>query len=136
MLYVIHCANHPDLAYHGGQDPIVHLEANLHDVIRWADANSVRWAFALSNAGAYYTEFRSRVDDLGELDWSAIAATDFRQADVKEGKQAEFLVYGRFPIQLVERIGVQSVAIRSRATQALSRAKHRPPVAILPEWYF
>ena len=27
MLYVIYCANHPDLAYHGGQKPIIHLEA-------------------------------------------------------------------------------------------------------------
>ena len=26
MLYVIHCANHPELAYRGGQQPIVHLE--------------------------------------------------------------------------------------------------------------
>jgi hypothetical protein len=25
MLYVIHRANHPDLSYRGGQEPIVHL---------------------------------------------------------------------------------------------------------------
>lgn len=25
MLFVIHCANHPDLTYRGGQGPIVHL---------------------------------------------------------------------------------------------------------------
>jgi len=30
MLYLIHQANHPELAYRGGQDPIVHLEADLH----------------------------------------------------------------------------------------------------------
>jgi hypothetical protein len=29
MLYVIHCANHPDLTYRGGQGPIVHLEIDL-----------------------------------------------------------------------------------------------------------
>jgi hypothetical protein len=68
MLYVIHCANHPELAYRAGQGPIVHLEADLHRVIQWADATGVRWAFSLSNAGAYYTEFRSRVEDLDELD--------------------------------------------------------------------
>ncbi len=28
MLYVIHRANHPELAYRGGQGPIVHLEAD------------------------------------------------------------------------------------------------------------
>ena len=27
MLYVIYCKNHPSLTYRGGQEPIVHLEA-------------------------------------------------------------------------------------------------------------
>lgn len=40
MLYVIHMANHPELAYREGQGPIVHLEADLHRVIAWALANS------------------------------------------------------------------------------------------------
>src|ERR1022692_5175688 len=31
MLYLIYCANHPDMSYHGGQGPILHLEANLHE---------------------------------------------------------------------------------------------------------
>jgi len=60
MLFVIHCANHPELAYRGGQEPIVHLEADPYEVIRWADADGRRWAFSLSNAGARYAEFRSR----------------------------------------------------------------------------
>jgi hypothetical protein len=29
MLYLIHQANHPELSYRGGQDPIVRLEADL-----------------------------------------------------------------------------------------------------------
>lgn len=136
MLYVIHCANHPKLTYRGGQDPVVHLEADLHTVVQWAEANGRRWAFSLSNAGAYYTEFRSRLDELGYLDWNAIAATDFRQSDVKERKQAEFLVQWRFPFELVERIGVRSGAIRARAAQALARSRHRPPVEALSEWYY
>ena len=39
MLYVIRCANHPELAYRGGQEPIVHLEADLPAVVQWAGAN-------------------------------------------------------------------------------------------------
>ncbi len=91
MLYVIYCRNHPELVYRGGQEPIVHLEANLHETVRWAEANGLRWAFSLSNAGAVYTSFRSRLDRLNEINWDAVAARDFRPADVKEGKQAEFL---------------------------------------------
>ncbi len=65
MLYIISRANHDDLAYRGGQRPIVHVQADLHSTIAWAEAQSKRWAFSLSNAGAYYTEFRARIDQLG-----------------------------------------------------------------------
>ncbi len=136
MLFVIHCANHPELTYRGGQGPIVHLEADLRSVVAWADANGRRWAFSLSNAGAFYTEFRSGVDDLGDLDWAAIAATDFRAPEVKEGKQAEFLVFGSFPWEFVTRIGVLSTGVRARATAALQGGVHRPPVEIRPDWYY
>ena len=136
MLFVIHRANHPELTYRGGQEPILHLEADLHEVIAWAAASGRRWAFSLSNAGAYYTEFRSRVDELDQLVWPAIAATDFRSADVKERKQAEFLLYGQFPFDLVRRIGVRSGIIQARATAALGGASHKPVVEVRPEWYF
>ena len=54
MLYVIYRANHPKLSYRGGQDPILHLEADLRQTVTWAQAHDQRWAFTLSNAGAYY----------------------------------------------------------------------------------
>jgi hypothetical protein len=136
MLYVIHCGNHPELAYRGGQDPIIHLEADLHRVVRWAESNGVRWAYSLSNAGARYAEFRSDLTDLDELDWDAIDARDFRDPDVKERKQAEFLVHGNFPFDLVERIGVQTQAIKQRVLRVLSTSTYRPIVEIRPDWYF
>lgn len=37
MLYLIHQANHPELAYRGGQGPIIHFEADLGAVVDWAD---------------------------------------------------------------------------------------------------
>jgi hypothetical protein len=40
-----------DLAYRGGQAPIVHLELDMNGVIEWANGEGRRWAFALSNAG-------------------------------------------------------------------------------------
>lgn len=136
MLYVIHCANHAELDYRGGQDPILHLEADLEAVIQWADANRIRWAFSLSNAGARFTEFRSTSLDLDRLDWEAIGARNFRDPDVKERKQSEFLVFGQFPFSLVERVGVRSEAIRLRATTALTGSKPAPSVEVHPEWYF
>lgn len=136
MLYVIHRANDPELAYRGGQQPIIHLEADLHNVVQWAKANGRRWAFSLSNAGAVYTEFRARLDQLDKINWEGVAATDFRPADVKEAKQAEFLIQQSFPWYLVERIGVHSQSMAPRVGTAMQGAAHRPKVEVKRSWYY
>jgi hypothetical protein len=93
-------------------------------------------AFTLSNAGAFYTELRGQVSQLGEVNWAAVAATDFRDPDIKEGKQAEFLVSEFFPWHLVRRIGVQSESIRLRVVRELSGSEHRPVVEVRRDWYY
>lgn len=134
MLYLIYQGNHPDLSYRGGQGSIIHLEADLHAVVAWANQQHRRWAFTLSNAGSYFFEDRCDLAQLHEIDWNAVQATDWRQC--KEGKQAEFLVQDSFPWQLVERIGVQSRAIFQQAANALPANGHRPPVEIRADWYY
>lgn len=136
MLYLIYMRNHPELTYRGGQGPIVHLEADLHEVVAWANDEERRWAFSLSNAGAFYTQFRSSLDQLDEVDWDAVRARDWRSPEVKEAKQAEFLVHGSFPWTLVSRIGVRSMGISSRVQVALEAAQHRPMLEIRPDWYY
>jgi len=136
MLFVIHRANHPELDYRGGQEPIVHLEADLHEVVRWADTNERRWAFSLSNAGAVYTQFYRDLDRLDDIRWDAVAATDFRSADVKEAKQAEFLVQKSFPWQLIERIGVHSQTSVLKVSAAMQGAAYRPKIEIRRDWYY
>lgn len=42
MLFLIKCDNDPDLTYHGGQQPIVHLEADFQKTVQWAEANEKR----------------------------------------------------------------------------------------------
>ena len=49
ILYVIYRRNHPQLKYLGGQEEIIHLEADLTSVVQWADENQRRWA--LTNRG-------------------------------------------------------------------------------------
>jgi len=51
MLYLLYRANHPELSYRDGQNPIVHLKFDLHRAVAWAKAKQRRWAFTLSNAG-------------------------------------------------------------------------------------
>jgi hypothetical protein len=105
MLFILHKANNPELTYRGGQQTIVHLEADLDAAITWANTNGVQWAFSDGNAGAYITAFYRDPAALAHLDWSAINSIDFRDAKVKEGKQAEFLMFDVFPWTLIEKIG-------------------------------
>ncbi len=134
MLYLIHQANHPDLVYRGGQTPIIHLEADLQQTVSWAKGHSQRWAFTLSNAGAYYFEDRSDLTQLGEIDWDAVQARDWRRS--KEGKQAEFLIEQQFPWELVSRIGVLSQQVYHQASAALQSAVHKPRIEMKPDWYY
>ena len=134
MLYLIHQANHPALSYRGGQEPIIHLEADLHAVVSWAQHKGLRWAFTLSNAGAYYFEDRCDLSQLGEINWPAVEARDWQA--LKEGKQAEFLLEHAFPWQLVERIGVKSTRVCRAVMRALPPLEHRPPVEVQRMWYY
>ena len=134
MLYILYQANDPELTYRGGQEPIVHLEADLFDSVAWANQNQRRWAFTLSNAGSRYFEDRSDLNQLHEIDWAAVQATDWRRC--KEGKQAEFLMQSSFPWHLVERIGVHSQSFYRQVTNVLPTGSHRPLIEVRPEWYY
>jgi hypothetical protein len=134
MLYLIRQGNHPDLAYRGGQDPIMHFEADLHATVTWANAQSARWAFTLSNAGSYFFEDRGDLACLGEIDWDAVQARDWQAH--KEGKQAEFLLECRFPWHLIERIGVHSTTVYGQVVNALAACGYRPKVEVRADWYY
>ena len=134
MLYVIHRANLQELTYRGGQRPIVHLEAGLHETVQWADRNGRRWAFTLSNAGSSYFQDRCDLAQLDEIDWKAVGASDWR--DLKEKKQAEFLVEQSFPWSLVRRVGVHSAKVLEQAHSAMRTTAHQPTVEIKGDWYY
>ena len=127
-------ANHLELAYRGGQEPIIHLEASLIQTVTWAEAHRQRWAFTLSNAGAYYFEDRCDLAQLDDVDWNAIRARDWRRC--KEGKQAEFLIERQFPWELVSGIAVLSRHVHDQVNSALQAAAHKPIIEIRPDWYY
>jgi hypothetical protein len=140
MLYLIYQGNHPDLAYTGGQGPIIHLEADLHRSVAWAQQYQRCWAFTLSNAGAYYFEDRCDLARLDEIDWHAVQSNQWGgrgvPPSVKEGKQAEFLLEFSFPWELIDRIGVCSKATYHAAANALGKSRHRPGIEIITDWYY
>jgi hypothetical protein len=136
MLYILHMGNHPSLTYRGGQRPIIHLQADLHEAIRWASENGRQWAISDRNAGTYVVEFYNDLAGLDNVDWQAVGSTDFRDPVVKEGKQAEFLMHDWFPWELIERIGVIDLQRNAQAEQAIGSADHKPLVMVERGWYY
>lgn len=136
MLYLISRANHPQLAYRGGQGEIVHLELDLHAVAKGTVGTGGRFAFTRSNASAWYTDYTADLAALDDLDWAAIGNPDFRDPAVKEAKQAEFLVHDIVPWRLVERIGAQSQKVADRVVALLAGAHWVPNVEVRRDWYY
>lgn len=134
MLYMISRQNHPELQYKGGQEPIIHLEADLKKVVNWAEQNNKRWAFTLSNAGASYFEDRKSLENLDELDWNAINSTSWHEC--REKKQAEFLIEEKFPWSLIDRIGIYSENYYNNVIRSFNGNSHRPVVEIKRSWYY
>ncbi len=142
MLHVIHNRSDRDLPYRGGQEAILHLEADLHEVVEWADAKGLRWAFTTSNAGAGGFDDYADLAELRRVDWDIVLADDWllrrREQTVDEAKaakQAEFLVEQRLPWDLVRRIGVHSAGVRRQVEAVLADADHLPDVEVLRAWY-
>jgi hypothetical protein len=129
-----------ELTYRGGQEPIVHLQADLFNSVAWAQQNNQRWAFTLSNAGAFYSEDRYDLAQLTDINWQAVHTNRWGgngiDSSIKEGKQAEFLMEHHFPWHLVERIGMLSRSVYHEVSKALRETAHKPKVEIKPEWYY
>lgn len=73
MLYMM-SVNSCNMEYQGGQDNIIHLEADLMSSIAWANTNFRSWVFTSSNAGSRYFQDTNNISNLSRLNWNAINA--------------------------------------------------------------
>ncbi len=135
MLHAIHSKT--DSPYRGGQEDIIHLEADFLKVTAVANGNSIPWAFTISNAGAYVFRDFHNLQNLDEIKWEAVAADLNSKYDdqTKHYKQAEFLVKSKFPWRLVNWIGVYSRSVANKVNQIIQSTNQRPSVEIRPDWY-
>ena len=134
MLYMLHMGNHSDIHYLEGQEPIVHLVADMQRTVEWAESNDLCWAFTTSNASSSYFDSYSDLINLNEIDWEAVNSRYW--SECRENKQAEFLAEEKFPWSLVEEIGVFSYIQQARLEDVLHKATHKPYVNIQETWYY
>lgn len=131
MLYVIH-KGHEN--YKGGQELILHLVSSVTTIANY-------------NSACFFTDrhadlgYAQQVDDLARLD----SIVDFHAMkekywgsnhEIKEKRQAEFLVHNSCPWSAIEAIGVHNSEIASKVQKALENAKHKPQIIIRPTWYY
>ena len=136
MLYIFHRGDHRDVEYRGVQEPIIHLVADLHSAVEWANRNKMRWAFTDRNAGARYFNDFADLHDLDKVDWKAVQTTQWWDRDIQEMKQAEYLVERSFPWELVEEIGVFSSEQLHEVQGILGDSEKKPIVRVQRTWYY
>ena len=61
---------------------------------------------------------------------------DFQASEVKEGKQAEFLVYVSFPWELVDHVGAHNEEMARHAQKVISAKGFKTPVSVRGDWYY
>lgn len=127
MLYVV-SQGHDD--YKGGQDDIVHLVSR----ISLATSLGRAWAFTDRHAELAHALHYDDLAQLGEVPWLVMGQKYW--SEVKEERQAEFLVHEFFPWTAVAEIAVMSTITEAKVQQALGGAGHRPGVTVRPEWYY
>lgn len=135
MLYMMHVKNE-NLTYKGGQEPIIHLVADLQNTVSYADKNNLRWAFTSSNAGSYFFESFSDLNDLSKLNWTAINANNW--SSNRDAKQSEFLIENCFHWDLIEFIGVYDQNTYDLVSNIINKipGSNKPKVGIKRKWYY
>jgi hypothetical protein len=127
MLYAVH-RGHQD--YQGGQDAIVHLVSS----VRIAITLGRPWAFSDRHAELSHATHFDALSSLREVRWDVMSRMYW--ADVKEERQAEFLVHAFFPWTAVKEIGVMTSISEHRVHTSVASVQHRPIVKTTPSWYY
>ncbi len=136
MLYAIHQGQVPD--YQGGQSRVIYIVSSAEAV---AGTNGV-WCFTDGHAVEGITEFFDQLDDLAKVDWDAVGTWRWggrwllKDPDIKRRKQSEFLVYERFPWDLVEQVGVFSQTIAAQVVDILGEGGQSTRVTTQRDWYY
>lgn len=130
MLYVV-AQGHEN--YQEGQWPIVHLVSSIETVL----VTGRPWFFTDRHADLGYANQFDTLDKLGKVDWSVMPLEQWGGGqEVKEKRQAEFLVHDWCPWSAIKVIGVMNQEVAARVTAAIAGADHKPRVEVRSNWYY
>jgi hypothetical protein len=126
MLYAIHKGYVE--GYHDGQDDILHLEAQIEQII----LQKLPYVFSDGHAVISLSKFFNDPKDLRMIDWQLMKSTYWNDtqedSDRKRKRQAEFLIHTFFPLGTCHKNWYQ-VAQDSNSSSGYNRTKEQrsPP---------
>jgi len=115
----------------GCQKDIVHLVSTVGEGVE----TGRDWAISDGNAGAFYTSFSNRLDDLNCLNWEVINSNSWG-GERRHQKASEFLVADFFPWSSFVEIGCYDKEAASRVKSAIADSPCEIPVRIFRNWYY
>ena len=119
------------------QSNIIYLVSTVEKVESEAQC---QWCFSDGHGVDKLTEFYDGSKELSNIDWELI--TDWLWNDTLADndrvrrKQAEFLVHQSFPIEWVEKIGVQNQEQKKLVESILNQYSCTIPVVVEKKWYY
>ncbi len=120
----------------GGQYSIVHLVSTAQAV----QEAGLGFVFSDGHGIMTITEFYDDLAYLNEVDWEIMRANYWADTDEdldrKRRRQAEFLVHKRFPVQLIQEIGVINGKIKQETDSLLAEFESTIPVVVRLGWYY
>jgi hypothetical protein len=130
MLYVIY-RGHSDCE--GGQRAVLHLVSTVGAAI----AAGQPWAFTDRHAELGYALYATATAQERIVDWSLMPLVYWNNPpEVREKRQAEFLVHDQFPWSAVQQIGVYDERTAAEVLGLLAGATYRPAVTVERAWYY
>jgi hypothetical protein len=116
--------------YSGGQESVVHLVSSVAVAV----ALGRPWAFTDRHAELAHSLHYDDLQSLDEVPWQVMDKKYW--SEVKEERQAEFLVKDSFPWSAISEVAAMTANTADRVSQILLGAPHTPGVTIRPEWYY
>ncbi|MBI5513281.1 MAG: DUF4433 domain-containing protein [Deltaproteobacteria bacterium] len=130
MLYVLHRGHE---GYQGGQRDIVHLVSSVNAAI----APGRPWFFTDRHADLGYAQQFASLDRLDQVSWDVMSERRWgNDDDLKQRRQAEFLVHEFFPWSAVLGIGVHDEEVAVKVRAVVAQATPKSGVHTRRNWYY
>jgi hypothetical protein len=131
MLYVISKGHEK---YNGGQESVVHLVSSVAIIAQ----QKSDYFFTDRHADLGYAEqFQDLTSLPSKVNLSIMHEKHWASSqEVKEKRQAEFLVHDSCPWSVIEEVGVHNPDMVLRVQAILQEASHQPQVNVRRNWYY